>query len=90
MNKYILDDNKVRECAANIAKMNILEHVYYSIFHWGYFQHSIYKVLKNLLKLIEAILGLGLEVIKLITFPIFIVVYAVLRIRTNKKWIEKI
>lgn len=88
--KYIKDEGKVRYCASNISKMNVFECIYYSIFHWGYFQHSIYKVLKHLLKLIEITLDLGLEIIKFIMFPFFIVIHSILIIRSNKKWIEKI
>lgn len=87
--KYIRDDGKVRGCAINIAKMSVLEYIYYSLFHWGYLQNSICRVLKYILKLIEAVLHLGLESIKLIMFPIFIIIYAILHIRTNKKWVEK-
>ena len=88
--KYIYDDNKVRVCASNIANMNVLEYVYYSIFHWGYFQRSMNKVSKHSLELIENVLVLGVEIFKLITFPVFIITYAILHIRANKKWIEKI
>lgn len=87
--KYIRDDGKVRGCAINIAKMNVLEYIYYSIFHWRYLQISIYKIFKYSLKLIGLVLDLGLEIIKLIMFPIFIVIYAILHIRENKKWVEK-
>lgn len=88
--KYIRDDGKVRECAVNIAKMNILEYIYYSTFHWGYLQSLIYKILKHSLDLIGLALNLGLKIIKLIMFPIFIVIYAILDIRNNKKRVEKL
>ncbi len=86
--KYIRDDGKVRECAINIAKMNILEYIYYSIFHWGYLHNLIYKILKYSSELIGLVLNLGLGIIKLIIFPIFIVIYAILDIRNNKKRAE--
>ena len=86
--KYICDDGKVRDCAVNIAKMNVLEYIYYSIFHWGYLQNSIYKIFIYALKLVEEIFKLGLEIIKLIAFPVFIIIYAILHIKKNKKWVE--
>ena len=86
--KYICDDRKVRDCAVNIAKMNVFECIYYSIFHWGYLQNLICKIFIYALKLVEVIFALGLEIIKLITFPVFIIIYAILHIKKNKKWVE--
>lgn len=88
--KYIRDDGKVRYCTNNISKMNILDYIYYSTFHWGYLQSLIYKILKYSLDLIGLVLNLGLGIIKLIMFPIFIVIYAILDISNNKKRVEKL
>ena len=32
---FIRDDGKVRYCDSNMSKMNILEFMYYHVFHWG-------------------------------------------------------
>ena len=50
---------------------------------------ELYKYIKNKTKSYESIINkLGLEIIKLITFPVFIIIYAILHIKKNKKWVE--
>lgn len=87
--KYIYDDNKVIECISNIAKMTVIEHIYYSIFHWNYFGNiclSLYDSLKDLLK---SILSIIINIITIVLFPFLIIVYSVLIVRGSKKWMDK-
>lgn len=85
MNNYIRDGGKVRECKANIIKMNLLQHIYYSIFHWNYFGNALYDVKESFIKFISSGFWLVNDILKIVLFPILIAINSIIQLRDNKE-----
>lgn len=69
--KYIYDNGKIRNCVANILKMNPFEWCYYSIFHWNYFKYKISDIWDLLKEIITDILSIFGILITTLFMPIF-------------------
>ena len=82
MKEFIRDNGKVRECTSNIAKMNILEWIYY---RWGMIYRNTVESITTGLEGIAMVLFMILNIIILILFPITLPVAAWLQIRAAKK-----
>jgi hypothetical protein len=89
MEKFIKDEGKVRNCIANIEKMNIFEYVYYALLEWGFLQSVFSRLLQSIYSIIKEIGYLLCCILTIITFPINIWIYAYIDIRRNKKWMKK-
>ena len=83
---YIYDNGKIRNCVANILKMNPFEWCYYSIFHWNYLG-------KKLLELIDCLKEIALNLLYIIQIIIVILLmplFAHFTLKNARKyWGEK-
>jgi len=83
--EFIKDDEKVRECISNIAKMNIFEWMYYrrEIILRTFFD-ALYLIVEGSSKLIFGLIQIWFIILFPITFPIG----AYINIRNAKKEIK--
>ena len=80
--EYIRDDGRVRLCASNIAKMNILESMYYHRFRlWDNIVDAIVDLISRLYILVN--------VLCIFILPIAYPIMAWLEIRKAKKEMER-
>lgn len=79
MKNYIRDNNKVRLCDSNIAKMNIFEVMYY----------YRYTMIEDILSLISKIKELIIPILILLLFPISYLILAYIRIYQAKKEVKR-
>lgn len=83
---FIIDDDRVRKCDSNISKMNILEYVYYSIFHWNFVGNIlIYYIGENLLESFKYFGAFLVNTMLFILSPIILPISAYTSIKSAKK-----
>jgi len=92
MNKdYIFDNGKIRNCTSNIAKMNVLEYVFFDVKN-GFFKYALQDIIEQFL---EGFKGLMLllcaifNVMLVVFFPVTLWIRAILAIKNARKEIEK-
>lgn len=90
MKRYIIDDEKVRKCTSNIAKMKWYEYIYYSIFHWGTFLGILSKLLRSIIDIICGVWCLIACIIWIFIFPILITIESFNETKQCKKYMDKI
>lgn len=79
--EYIKDNGKVRKCASNLVKMNILEWVYYYFKDWNGLDEIKYHLITDVQKLCIHMIDL----LVVVFFPIIVIIKAILSIRSAKK-----
>ena len=83
------DDGKIRDCYANVAKMNILEHMKFYWITQKEYRHLPSYILENLKDLWEGLFPLITNLIFFLTFPISIPLKSYYHIRHAKKQCSK-
>ena len=82
MKKYIRDDGRVRLCASNIAKMNILESMYYHRFRlWDEIKYTIGDLISHLY--------IFVNLLCIFILPVAYPIMALREIRKAKKEMER-
>ena len=79
--EYIKDDGKVRKCASNLAKMNMLEWVYHYFKDWNGLSEIKYHFIEDVKNLCIHVIDLLLVVF----FPIIVIIKAIVSIHSAKK-----
>lgn len=82
---FIRDDGKVRRCSSNIAKMNMLEFIYYMLFHWECIQNISIDIIDCIKDGFEYLVGVLIGVLQLILLPLFLIMWSVVHIKRAKK-----
>lgn len=85
MKEFIRDNGKVRECTSNIAKMNILEWIYY---RRGMIYRNTVESISTGIEGIVMFLSMLLNIMIIILSPITLPIAAWLQIRVAKKEME--
>ncbi|HID0767998.1 TPA: hypothetical protein ACXDAZ_002527 [Clostridium botulinum] len=86
---YIKDDDKIRNCYTNIAKMNLLELMYCRLFLWDW--NIISMLLEDLEDVIDgfkSLLKFIWDILKIVLLPITLIVTSAIilkQIKTNFK-----
>lgn len=82
---FIRDNGKVKRCSTNIAKMNMLEFIYYMLFHWGCIQDIVVDIIDCIKDGFEYLVGILIGVLQLILLPLFLIIWSVVHIKRAKK-----
>ena len=86
MNKeFIRDNDKVRCCRSNIAKMNVFEYIYYELFHWEFFQDAFYCLSKSFKEFIKNGGVFFYNLVFILFSPITIIIMAFVRVKNAKE-----
>jgi hypothetical protein len=86
---YILDDDKIRNCNSNIAKMNILEYIWFDLTIKGFFKTALQCILETGKEMFENTFYFIVNIVSLIFLPITLLIKAVKDINYSKKQVEK-
>ena len=88
--EFIKDNNEIRRCEANIAKMNIFEYMYCYLFQWNSLRLLFWDYV--IVNLWEAIKNLGFVMFNLIQFiftPVCLPIISYLDIKRSKEYVAK-
>ena len=83
---FIMDNGKVRNCHANVAKMNAFEYVYYDFKDWGAMRHFLYYFMDIVKEFFKATFCLFVNILSLVFFPIVLLAQAQYEINKSKKF----
>lgn len=84
MKNYIRDNGKVRNCPANLAKMNVFEYIYY--YKFKNIISNIFWSFKNYPFDIRLYIGL---ILLIAFFPLNLFIISYFEIRENKKFVKQ-
>lgn len=83
---YIKDDNKIRNCYTNIAKMNLLELMYCRLFLWNWNIISILiEDLEDVIGGFKSLLKFIWDIFKIILLPITLIVTSAITLKQIKR-----
>lgn len=86
---FIMDNEKVRNCAANIAKMNAFEYVYYDFKDWDAMRNFPSDFMDIVKEFFKATFCLFVNILSLVFFPVVLLVHAQYEINKSKKFCAK-
>ena len=90
---FIMDNNIIRWCNSNIAKMNIFEYIYYYLFIWRAsikdIKYTFLNIFELLLQGLEGICLLIVNIIIIIFYPVSLMITGLLRIKEAKREVER-
>lgn len=87
---FIVDGKRVRRCDSNVSKMNVFEHIYFNIFHWGCIKELIaYYIFESFKELVKNLWIFVFNLGMLILLPFGLLASAIVQIKEAKKRCER-
>ena len=87
--EFILDDGEIRNCASNIAKMNVLEYIVFNKFFIKDIWYSVKECLDEIFEGFIALYYLFFSIVCALIFPICFPLIAYFRIRKARKEVAR-
>jgi hypothetical protein len=90
MKEYLKNSNgKIKNCASNIAKMNIFEYVLFDINCNNVIKHSLKETLEQYIEGFISLFWAVINTTLIVCFPITLLTKAILTIKHSKKQVEE-
>jgi uncharacterized membrane protein len=86
---YLLDDGRIRNCETNIAKMNLLEYIWFDLFHNKILKDSIEDTIEQYQTALTELFFAVFNTLMIIFFPITLFVKGIAVIKRAKKRVKE-
>lgn len=86
---FLMDNNKVRNCYSNVAKMNAFEYIYYDFKDWGAMKNFPREFMDTMKTFFEVFFCFLANIFSLVFFPVVLLFNAQHEINRAKKFCKK-